>query len=97
MKKHSLLLVLVAFGTFAAPAHAACYADYKAKRDNPLQLHYGVIKIDSNPCAMSNKTQAAVANRLKSAGWQLLQIQSVFDDGGLEKRKRDAGKYFLRF
>ena len=97
MKKQSLLLALVAFAWLGAPAHAACYADYKAKRDDPLQLHYGVIKIDSNPCAMSNKVQSNVAGRLKSAGWQLLQMQSVFDDSGLEKRKQDAGQYFLRF
>lgn len=97
MKKHPYLLALVALAWLAAPAHAACYADYKAKRDNPLQLHYGVIQIDSTPCAMSNTVQSTVAGRLKAAGWQLLQVQSVFDDAGLEKRKRDAGQYFLRF
>jgi hypothetical protein len=97
MKTQPILYALVALVWLAAPAHAACYADYKAKRDNPLQLHYGVIKIDSNPCAMSNRVNSTVAGRLKSAGWQLLQVQSVFDDSGLEKRKSDAGKYFLRF
>lgn len=97
MKKHPLLFALVALAWLAAPAQAACYADYKAKRDNPLQLHYGVIQIDSTPCAMSNTVQSTVAGRLKDAGWKLLQVQSVFDDGGIEKRKQDAGKYFLRF
>lgn len=97
MTKHPLLLALVALLWLATPASAACYADYKAKRDNPLQLHYGVIQIDSSPCAMSNKVQSTVAGRLKAAGWQLLQVQSVFDDSGLEKRKQDAGQYFLRF
>ena len=39
----ALLLLLAAL---AQPAHAAgCYADYKAKQDNPLQLHYGVIEL----------------------------------------------------
>ena len=97
MKKHPFFLALVVLVWFGAPAHAACYADYKAKRDNPLQLHYGVIKIDSSPCAMSNKVQTTVAGRLQAAGWQLLQVQSVFDDSGLERRKPDAGQYFLRF
>lgn len=97
MKKQTFLITLAALVSLTTPAHAACYADYKAKRDNPLQLHYGVIKIDSAPCAMSNKVQSTVAGRLKSAGWQLLQVQSVFEDGGLDKRKSDAGQYFLRF
>ncbi|MEO9822982.1 MAG: hypothetical protein ABJF50_01020 [Paracoccaceae bacterium] len=97
MRTQPFLLALVALAWLSAPAHAACFADYKAKRDNPLQLHYGVIKIDSSPCAMSNKVQTTVAGRLKAAGWQLLQVQSVFDDSGLERRKPDAGQYFLRF
>lgn len=82
---------------FSAPVHAACYADYKAKRENPLNLHYGVIKIDSNPCAMSDRVRSIVASRVGAAGWELLQVQSVFDDSGLERRRKDAGQFFLRF
>ena len=88
---------MLASAAFAEPALAACYADYKAKQDNPLRLHYGVMRMDTNPCAMSDGVRASVADRLAAAGWQLLQVQSVFDDSGLEKRKSDAGQYFLRF
>lgn len=87
-------LALVFLG---GPLHAACYADYKASRDNPLKLHYGVIQIDTNPCNMSDTVRKTVAKRLGSAGWKLLRVQSVFDDSGLAKRKKDAGNYFLRF
>lgn len=97
MKTRLLFLGLAASMLLAAPASAACYADYKAKRENPLKLHYGVIQIDTNPCVMSDKVRATVAKRLKNSGWQLLQVQSVFDDSGLGKRKKDAGKFFLRF
>ena len=97
MKLRPFLLGLIATTCLAVPANAACYADYKAKRENPLNLHYGVIQIDTNPCAMSDRVRATVANRLKGAGWQLLQVQSVFDDSGLGKRKKDAGQFFLRF
>ena len=79
------------------PVHAACYADYKAKRENPLQLHYGVVQINANPCRMSDRVRVNVANRLEAAGWLLLQVESVFEDNGLERRKSDAGQYFLRF
>lgn len=97
MKKRPILLAVLALAWLGSPLQAACYADYKASRDNPLKLHYGVIKIDSDPCVMSKQLSNAVANRLNAAGWKLLQIRSVFDDSGLGQRKQDAGQYFLRF
>jgi hypothetical protein len=39
MKKLSLYSAALVIALSTA-ANAACYADYKAKRDNPLQLHY---------------------------------------------------------
>lgn len=78
----------------AGPAQAACYADYKAKQDDPLRLHYGVAQIST--CS----TQAArreLRPRLAQAGWQLLNIVSVFDDSGLEERENNAGRHFLRY
>ena len=98
MKKSFLFPVLVtALAALAAPASAACYADYKAKRENPLKLHYGVMKVDTDTCNMSEDVKAQVERRLGADGWKLLQVGSVFDDSGLGKRKRDAGEYFLRY
>lgn len=98
MKTRTLLLAIVAaFTVLAAPASAACYADYKAKRENPLKLHYGVMQVDIAPCNMSEQVRAEVARRLSAQGWQLLQVGSVFDDSGLGRRKRDAGEYYLRY
>ncbi len=97
MKTHLFLTAFLFAAALAAPADAACYADYKAKQENPLKLHYGVVKVDISPCAMSNNVTSQVSRRLQSAGWQLLQVQSVFDDSGLGKRKQDAGEFFLRF
>lgn len=97
MKRIAFLSAFLALLGFGAAAQAACYADYKAKQDNPLRLHYGVMRIDTNPCTMSDGVRQTVSDRLSAAGWQLLQVQSVFDDSGLENRKSDAGQYFLRF
>lgn len=97
MKPIIPLIVITALFGLAQPLQAACYADYKAKQENPLRLHYGVMRIDTEPCAMSDRVQDTVAGRLSKAGWQVLQVQSVFDDSGLEKRKQDAGEFFLRF
>lgn len=85
------LLILV------APAWASekCYADYKAKQDNPLRLHYGVMRLDG-PCDRTS-AQSEVASRLSREGWVLLNVLSVFGKDGLNERKDSAGRYFLRF
>ena len=81
----------------SSPLHAACYADYKAKKDNPLQLHYGVAELPSNACNSASAAAKAIAPRLARAGWTLLNIVSVFGENELGGRKASAGQYFLRF
>ncbi|NSX53375.1 hypothetical protein [Parasulfitobacter algicola] len=77
-------------------AQAACFADYKAKQDNPLRLHYGVAEISGGNCtAQAAKRQ--LDDRLQDRGWQLLNVLSVFDEQGLSERKESAGEFFLRF
>lgn len=76
-------------------AQAACYADYKAKQDDPLRLHYGVAELRGDCSVGSAENQ--LRDRLDSAGWQLLNVLSVFDDAGLEERKDSAGEFFLRY
>lgn len=97
--KHATRIILAAVLalTSANASSAACYADYKAKRENPLKLHYGVIQLDVSPCQMSNGVTKMVTDRVAKGGWTLLQVQSVFGDDQLEAKKRDAGEFFLRF
>ncbi|MEL7211063.1 MAG: hypothetical protein AAGK92_00280 [Pseudomonadota bacterium] len=78
----------------AGPAQAACFADYKAKQDDPLRLHYGVAQISE--CS-AKAAQRELRPRLARAGWELLNILSIFDDSGLEERKDNAGRHFLRY
>ncbi|MCT8158501.1 hypothetical protein [Pseudoruegeria sp. SHC-113] len=95
--KHTLTLSLaLLLATLAAPASAACYADYKAKQDNPLRLHYGVAKLPDDACS---KTQAAdvLAKKLSKDGWSLLNVISVFDDSGLAAKRENAGDFYLRY
>ena len=79
----------------AGPVSAACYADYKAKQDNPLRLHYGVAEINGS-CNRA-AAQEELKGRLAGQGWTLLNVVSVFGDDGLEQRKSSAGSNFLRF
>ncbi len=95
--KH-MLLILTATLTLglALPASAAgCYADYKAKQDNPLRLHYGVAQI--NGACNAAAARAELGARLAAQGWTLLNIVSVFGDEGLAQRRDSAGSNHLRF
>jgi hypothetical protein len=81
----------------AFPAVAQCYADYKAKQDNPLRLQYGVAELPSSACGNAQAAAAHIAPRLERDGWILLQIVSTFGPEGLESRRDDAGRFFLRY
>ncbi len=91
------LVIAVAWLVFHAGAVQAadCFADYKAKQDNPLRLHYGVMQI-TGPCA-KDPARGEVAARLAAQGWTLLNVISVFGPEGLGERKANAGTYYLRF
>ena len=95
--KHALIpTAFAALMVVATPAlSATCYADYKAKQDNPLRLHYGVIQL-AGDCSKPSARREAKA-RLARGGWTLLNVISVFGDEGLTERRANAGAYFLRF
>jgi len=97
MTRSILLAPLLALALAATPAGAACYADYKAKQDNPLRLQYGVIQLSDGACDDRRAAQAEVAARIGRDGWQLLNVMSVFGSDGLQQRKQRAGDYFLRY
>lgn len=96
MRQIAFLAALLAAFALAAPAaEAQCFADYKAKQDRPLRLHYGVIQING-PCKRGPARAEAQA-RLQQAGWTLLNVLSVFGPEGLAERRGNAGPYYLRF
>ena len=80
----------------AGQASAACYADYKAKKDNPLQLHYGVAQVSESNCT-PGKAAGELKPRLRADGWTVLNVLSTFGPEGLAERKASAGAYFLRY
>ena len=81
----------------ALPAQAACYADYKAKRDNPLRLQYGVMELPDPACGSPGAAEQEVRARLQANGWELLNVVGIFGADGLEQRRESAGEFFLRF
>lgn len=80
----------------AAPASAQCYADYKAKQDDPLRLAYGVAEVPDSACD-AKAAKKALAPRLEAGGWKLLDVMGVFGPEGLAERKDRAGEFFLRY
>ena len=80
----------------AAPAQAACFADYQARRGGPVELHYGTIQIPDDACS-EGAAARVVAQRIRADGWELLSVLSVFGPDGLARRERDAGAYHLRY
>ena len=75
-----LIPVLAAAALLAATAqaHAACSAEYKAKRDNPLELYYDVAQVPG-PCTVENAT-AQLQTMLARQGLTLLKVLSVSEN-----------------
>ncbi len=90
-------LLALGFLLLAAPAMAECYADYKAKKDAPLRLHYGIIRLEGAACRDAKLRRKEIARRIAKDGWVLLNVVSVFDAGGLDDRRTSAGEYFLSY
>ena len=96
MKTRSLIFAALMALALAAPASAECYADYKAKQDNPLRLHYGVAQVSDGNCS-PGAAQGELKPRLASAGWTLLNVLATFGPEGLGERQASAGEFYLRY
>ena len=81
----------------ALPAAAQCYADYRAERRGPVQLHYGVVQLPQSACGNSAAARRYLEPRLRRDGWTLVDILSTFGPEGLASRQGRAGQYFLRY
>ena len=97
MQIRLLVTALMAAMLLALPASAACYADYRAKREDPLRLHYGVVQLPDSACGDTRAATRHLQPRLQQDGWILLDLLSTFGSDGLETRRERAGQYFLRY
>ena len=94
MRRLAPLLPLL-LASAASAQQAPCFADYKASRENPLELQYGVAEVRGD-CSVP-AAQGELAPKLAQDGWQLLEVLSTFGEEGLEERRESAGEYFLRY
>ncbi|MEP2532219.1 hypothetical protein [Shimia sp.] len=87
--------MLLALALPDAAAAADCFADYKAKKDNPLKLHYGVVQLRQD-CS-KDSARSEIAKRIRRDGWTLLNVLSVFDASQLSGKESSAGHFYLRY
>jgi len=92
-----LFLAAALAAILATPAHALCYADFKAKQDDPLRLMYGVIELQDPACTRPKLAERTIQDRIAIEGWTLLNVLAIFGPEGLAERKDSAGPYFLRY
>ncbi|SHI98116.1 hypothetical protein [Wenxinia saemankumensis] len=91
-----LLILSLLLALAAGAARAECYADFKAKRDDPLRLMYGVSEVTGADCSTGAAAQQ-LQPVLAADGWELLEVVGTFGADGLNEREEDAGEYFLRY
>ena len=93
--RRSLVIPLLILTLAALPGAAAadCFIHYKAKRDNPLRLHYGIVQV-SGSCPGS--PAGAVSSRISSAGWSLLNVTKVTQSPPTASEISSAGSHYYR-
>ncbi len=96
MKHRTPLAALFIGLSLAGQASAQCYADYKAKQDNPLRLQYGIIELPADACDSMQRATEHAAPVIARSGWTLLQVESIFDETEFQRRRANAGAVHLR-
>ncbi|WP_353475456.1 hypothetical protein PVT71_18025 [Salipiger sp. H15] len=89
------LSLLLALG--ATAAQADCYAEYKAKQDDPLRLQYGIALLPTETCPSKNTAAAQLEIRLDRNGWTLLSVVALSEKPPSEEKKKNAGEFYLRY
>lgn len=89
-----LSAALVVFALALPGAAAAdCYVHYKAKRDAPYGLHYGIVQVygscPSNPAGV-------VQSRISSGGWTVLNVVKVTTAPPSSREVSSAGSHYYR-
>ena len=91
--KAAIFLFSTWFCTYAYADN--CFVLYKAKKDNPLRLHLGLMEIERQCTDVD--IEALSQQRLKSDGWSLLQIVDRSQKIDTKNIESDLGEYFLKY
>jgi hypothetical protein len=69
---------------------------YKAKQDNPLRLHFGVLLIGGN-CPGSGAAARQASSRLAAGVWTLLNVIRLAPSPPSSSERANAGQFYLRY
>ena len=90
------ILSLALIAALAVPAQAACYAEYRASRQNPVQLAYGVAEIRGGSCDAQSAAQYLQA-RLAQSGWTLQNVLSTVNSNAAPANSGYTGGHYLNY
>jgi len=96
MRLMTFALALGATLALALPASAACYAEYRASRQNPVQLAYGLAEIRGGACNAQAAAQYLQA-RLAQSGWTLQNVLSTVDSNSAPANAGYTGGHYLSY
>ncbi len=96
MRLTPLILALAATLAMALPASAACYAEYRASRQNPVQLAYGIAEIRGGACNAQAAAQYLQA-RLAQSGWTLQNVLSTVTSNSAPANSGYTGGHYLSY
>ncbi|MCB1387756.1 MAG: hypothetical protein KDK12_01150 [Rhodobacteraceae bacterium] len=96
MRLKKPILAFAALVALAAPAHAACYAEYRASRQNPVQLAYGVAQIPGGSCSAQAASQY-LQSRLSRSGWTLQNVLSTVTSNSAPANSGYTGGHYLAY
>lgn len=92
--KQILTLTLLTLLALPSMAAAECYVTYKAKRQPPLELHLGILKL-SGGC--SGQIDTKTAKRIAKEDWTLLNVVRTSDTPPSASEQANAGQFYLRY
>ena len=94
--KHASLVAFTLGLMLAGQAQAQCWADYKAKQDNPLRLQYGLIELPDTACGSRAAAESYARPVIAQTGWTLLQIESILTSTEAQARSGNASAIHRR-
>ena len=96
MRLKHLILAAAATVAMAMPASAACYAEYRAQQQSPVQLAFGVAEIRSGSCD-AQSAAAYLRSALARSGWTLSNIVSTVSTNSAPGNSGYTNGHYLRF
>ncbi|MBB3986839.1 hypothetical protein GGQ68_003183 [Sagittula marina] len=91
----AMTIIMLSLG-LPSTAAADCYVAYKAKKQPPLELHFGILSLPGT-CPDKGTAATQTANRIASGGWTLLNVVSFKDGPPSAGEQANAGTYYLRY